>query len=74
MKDFEIKKKTDNNQRGGWRELMGKNREGSSGNMYKAHMGKAKGGRMEGGRRDGRGRGKFWEGQWKQLFSNISKK
>ena len=53
---------------------MGKNREGSSKNMYKGQVDKAKGGRSEGGRWRWVRLGDVVGAKWRQLYLNDNKK
>ena len=64
------KEQTDSNQRGGGREITGKERKRSSRNVCKWSMDKAKGGRNEGGRWAWVGRGKVVAAKWRQLYLN----
>ena len=64
------KEQTDSNQRGGGREITGKERKRSSRNVCKWSMDKAQGGRNEGERWGWVGRGKVVVAKWRQLYLN----
>ena len=53
---------------------LGKDRRGSSRNMYEGPMDKAKGGRIEGRRWGWNRRGKVVAGKWRWLYLNNNKK